>query len=352
MQYVNLTKNFKKNEITPPPINKKKRYASIIAATVSVILLITLFGNDLKAMFNPISIVASISQVNLKETDGRTNVLILGSDQRAKGEVAPPLTDTILVASIGRVEKDVVMMSLPRDLWVKSPKGYFTKINAIYANGGSEEMIQVVENVLGIPIHYYALIDFELFKTSIDILGGIDVNVENSFVDYFYPVEGKETAPIDERYEVVTFQAGAQQMDGDTALKFVRSRKGTNNEGTDFARAARQQKVIMAIKDKAFSLNTILNINKLKDLYETYEENVDTNVSFTDVQNFYLLSQQINFERIDSIVLDDRSAADEGGLLYSPDDTSLYGGSYVLLPKSGGFSQLHAYVQRYLFGSR
>ncbi len=350
MKYMNVAK--KRNTAQPKQKNYKKPI--LIAACVLGFfgLSLILFGNDVKAIFNPISIVANISEVKLNETDGRTNILVLGSDKRQGDTRSATLTDTILVASIGRVDKTVTLISLPRDLWVKTtgPTPFFIKINAVYAYEGGEGISQVVENVLGIPIHYYAVVDFELFKDTVDTLGGVEVVVDNSFVDSEYPVEGKENAPLNERYETVSFSAGKQQMDGETALKFARSRKGSNNEGTDFARAARQQKVIMAIKDKALSLNTIINPAKLSDLYNAYEKNVDTNLTFNDIQNFYLLSQQINFEDVTSIVLDDRSAADSGGLLYAPEDTSLYDGQYVLLPRNGDFSQMHAYVQRYIFG--
>ena len=139
-------------------------------------------------------------------------------------------------------------------------------------------------------------------------------------------------------------------MDGETALKYVRSRKGTNDEGTDFARSRRQQRVIMAIKNKMLSLETLIDLPKLKDLYDAYSDNVDTNIGFDDIQSFYLLSRKIDFETLRSIVLDDRSGANEGGLLYHPTDTSLYGGAYVLVPLAEDYSQLHAYVQRYIFG--
>jgi LCP family protein required for cell wall assembly len=209
-----------------------------------------------------------------------------------------------------------------------------------------------VGGVLGIPVHYYAVVNFSLFKDAIDTLGGIDVNVDRDFIDYQYPVEGKEDAPLNERYQTVEFKAGPQTMDGETALKYVRSRKGNNGEGTDFARSERQQKVIEAIKKKALSTQTLINPVKLKQLYDLYSKEVDTNVSLNDVQSFYLLSQQVDFDKIISVVLDDRSAADEGGLLYSPVDDKLYGGAYVLIPKAGDFSQIHAYVQRYLFSQK
>ncbi len=355
MKYINFSKNEQVRSIIEnnEKRNSKKRTRwpiYLLCFTLLMFFSYLVFGKNVRAIFDPISIVANMNNAKLKETDGRTNILVLGSDKRSIGNVTSVLTDTILVASIGRVEKDVILISLPRDLWVKSPQGFFTKINAVYAYGGGNDMKSVVEEVLGLPIHYYAIVDFKLFTETIDALGGVDVEVANAFTDYNYPVEGKEDAPINERYEVITFNQGKQTMDGERALKFARSRKGDNNEGTDFARSARQQKVIMAIKDKALSLDTIVNPTKIKDLYDTYQGNVDTDLTLSDMQNFYLLSQQISFDSVKSIVLDDRSAAEEGGLLYSPEDASLYNGAYVLLPKTGDFSQMHAYVQRYVFG--
>ena len=345
MTYVESRKQKKKK-----PITKSFFLIIILIGILSLGALAIIKGKNL---FDPVSIVSTVSAANLKETDGRTNILVLGSDKRPEGvAVTSELTDTILVVSIGRVENDVVLISLPRDLWVASPSGYQSKINAIYAYGGAEELTQVVENVLGLPIHYYGVVSFDLFKEAINTLGGVNVYVERSFTDYFYPIEGKENAPLSERYETVHFEQGWQKLDGDTALKFVRSRHGDNDEGTDFARSARQQKVISAIKDKALSLETLINPIKMKDLYEVYANNIDTNVTFLDIQSFYLLSQQVDFNKITSIVLDDRSAADAGGLLYAPEDTELYGGAYVLIPRTGDFSQMHAYVQKYVFGAK
>lgn len=348
-------------------VEKKKNKGAIKLVLFLFVFLILIGGGYTlaqkgKAWFDPISIVATISAADLQEADGRTNLLLLGSDKRSTSTVElGNLTDTLLLVSIGRVEHDVVMISLPRDLWVEDPRGAKSKINEVYVNNeltttdevsGGAAIMDVIENVLGVPIHYYAVVNFDLFQDAINILGGIDVDVETSFIDYYYPVEGKENAPRAERYETVEFEAGLQQMDGDTALKYARSRKGTNGENTDFARSERQQKVIAAIKNKAISLETIVNPVKIKELYDLYASDVDTNIEFADVQSFYLLSQQIDFDKVISIVLDDRSAADEGGLLYAPIDNELYGGRYVLIPKAGDFSQLHAYVQRYLFAER
>jgi len=347
--------------------NEKKKGAWFIKATVLLVVLAMLTaGGAVLAKkgarwFDPISIVATVSASNLRETDGRTNLLLLGSDRRGDGTIASELTDTLLLVSIGRVDHDVVLISLPRDLWVEDPNGAKSKINAVYTLNkqdragisGGEAIMSVADDVLGVPVHYYAVVNFELFKNIIDILGGVDIDVERSFVDYYYPIEGKENAPNEaDRYETVAFEKGTQTMDGERALKYVRSRKGTNGENTDFARSERQQRVIAAIKGRALSLETLVNPVKIKELYEIYSTKIDTNVTFSDVQSFYLLSQQIDFDRVVSIVLDDRSAADEGGLLYAPTENELYGGAYVLIPKVGDFSQLHAYVQRYLFSQK
>lgn len=350
MRYANL----KITGATDAEIKKNKlTFRTLVVTTFALVLLggiVLYFGKAAKAFFNPISIISSVSAANLKETDGRINILVLGSDKRQNGVSNSNLTDTILLASIGKYENDIVLISVPRDLWVETSKGYSTKINAVYALEGVSELTKVVENVLGLPIHYYAVINFDIFKEVIDILDGVTVNIETAFDDYYFPLEGKENAPESERYETIHFNAGVQKMDGETALKYVRSRKGTNDEGTDFARSKRQQKVVMAIKDKAISLRTVTNVTKIKELYDTYSKNVETNIDFSTIQNFYLLSQQLNFDTIRSLVLDDRSAPDEGGLLYAPTDTSLYGGAYVLIPRTGNFSQMHAYVQRFLFG--
>lgn len=363
MKYTDV-KNLRIRNQKKKPGNTKLVAVFIFALIGAVVLFY--FREKIKSAFNPISIVGKVSAAELQTTDGRTNILLLGSDDRKYGAETgkSTLTDTILVASIGSIDKDVVLISVPRDLWVKweTDQGTetYSKINAIYGYttyngekiGGIDNLTKTLNEVLDMPIHYYGVVTFELFKEFVDIMDGIEINVERSFTDYYYPIEGKENAPLEERYEVVSFEQGVQTMNGDMALKFARSRKGDNGEGTDFARSKRQQKVIMAIKNKALSIKTLVNPIKLKELYESYSKNVDTNIDFATVQSFYLLSQQIEFDKVISVVLDDRSQAIEGGLLYAPEDDTLYGGQYVLVPQTGDYSQIHAYVKKYLFGDK
>jgi LCP family protein required for cell wall assembly len=378
MSYVDLGKTVEQHQQKKNLAEKDKKSSSktgifvFLSVIVGLIVLGLVFGKKVVALFDPVSIVADMSMPKIKESDGHTNILILGVDRRSTGTETSVLTDTLLFASVGRLDSKVSMISLPRDLWVQANAGkgpHFMKINAVYAVDGTMELKKIMEDVLGMPIHYYVVVDFNLFRRVIDILGGIDVNVENAFVDYEYPIEGREADPCGRssedvnrlenqplyvifpcRYEKVEFKAGIQKMNGDTALKYARSRKGNNNEGTDFARAHRQQKVIMGVKDKALSVNTILDLNKVKELYDTYAQSVETNIAFDDLKGFYLLSHKTDISSVRSIVLDDRSGADEGGLLYHPTDSSLYGGAYVLIPKASDYSQIRAYVQKYIFG--
>lgn len=385
MKYTDMSKQ-KKMTIRKSDDNGKAKLFLLIGGILAIGITLFFFKDRVMEAFNPITMVGGSTKLNIKQTDGRTNVLILGSDKRNIGSESgrDTLTDTILVASIGNVDNDVVLISLPRDLWIsnytlENGYTYSSKINEVYANAGMEELKKQMEVVLGIPIHYHAMVTFDLFENVINILGGIDVNVENSFTDHQYPIEGNEAdtcgVPQEEiekiekeaeenetlvnyfslfpcRYETVSFEEGLQTMDGNTALKYARSRHGDNGEGTDFARSKRQQNVITAIKNKALSLETLVNPVKIKELYGQYSENVETNIDLQSVQSFYSLSQKLDFEKIISIVLDDRSEANEGGLLYHPTDMTLYRNQYVLVPQTGDFSQIHAYVQKYLFGDK
>lgn len=324
---------------------------------IPVLVVGYIFGFSNLNIFNPVKIASNLSKPNLKSTDGRINVLILGVDKRKSGNtVTSVLTDTILVASIGLSDNKMTLISLPRDLWVKSSLGYFGKINSVYAQKnsagqmlGPEGVKDSVSEVLNIPIHYNVTINFEVFRKIIDTLGGVDVTIENSFTDSEYPIEGKENAPLEERYETITFKKGTERMGGDRALKYVRSRHGDGIEGTDFARSKRQQQVILAIKDKLMSAQTIIDLPKLKELFSLYETEVESNISTDDLVSFFSLYKQIDLKNLKRVVLDDRSSQEEGGLLISPENREEYGGAYVLIPRSGDYSQIQAYVKKYLF---
>jgi LCP family protein required for cell wall assembly len=353
MKYVDLNKNKfgkKKKLLT-------KKRAVFLLGVVLVLFLIHYSSFDFRSLLTPVSVFSQIiNPRNLDQTDGRTNILALGVDRRSNaGYVSGTLTDTIMVASIDSQSKKATIISIPRDFWVKMDDYTSGKINSAYAFGGVGLTQKVVERVLGIPIHYFVVVDFKSFEEAINVLGGVEVNVENAFDDYKYPIFGKELDECDGdaelkcRYEHLHFDAGLQQMNGETALHFARSRHAEGVEGGDFARIARQQKVALAAKDKALSLETLAHPKKLKELYDLFSDSLETNVSFKEIERLYQLSRGFDGEKISSHVL---SGAwdDENALLYTP-EVELYGGAYVLVPKTGNYSEIHYFVQKLLFGS-
>jgi len=271
----------------PVPMGKKKR-PSLLSLLLGVVLVaaVTTGGyllykgykvsSDIGFQFSPGNILQPKKDPELKKdsTGKYTNVMLVGIDTREAGNLMN--TDTIIVASYNYETKDVIMISIPRDFHVQTdPKKYwFNRINSVYAineqrskGSGLESLKKVVEEITTLEIQYYAMIDYKGFTELIDAVGGIYVNVENSFTDYMYP---KGVG-----YQTVTFKAGPQLMDGDTALKYSRSRHSMhNNEGSDFARARRQQNVITSFRDTVLSSETLLNPKKVMDLMSAVQNNI------------------------------------------------------------------------------
>jgi anionic cell wall polymer biosynthesis LytR-Cps2A-Psr (LCP) family protein len=149
------------------------------------------------------------------------------------------------------------------------------------------------------------------------------------------------------RYEHLHFDAGSQHMDGETALKYVRSRHAFGPEGSDFSRSQRQEKVINAFKDKVFSVGTFLNPLKLVSLYDLFKGSIDTDIQKEEYDDFVRLAQKMKNAKIQSVVIDaGDEAAGREGLLINPEPTAEFSYAWVLSPKAGSsdYSQIRAYV--------
>lgn len=328
------------------------------------------------------------SGTGLKSTAGQVNVLLLGTAGGVHD--GPNLTDTIMVASYNLKTNQVYLVSIPRDLWLPALQG---KANAVYQIGLSQNnglglTKTVMGNILGLPIHYALRIDFKGFADAVDILGGLDVSVDKTFDDYNYPIAGKENdlcgfeekeieiteeqakqlniapgkgkffvAPDGKiatdsaqedigakyftcRYEHLSFDKGPTRLDGDMALKFVRSRHGTNGEASDFARSKRQEKVLEALKGKMLSFETLTSPAKISELLKTFGRSIDTDISVKDAVEFYKLFSKVG--KMQSFVLDDSL------LVHPPRET--YGGAYVLVSLDDDFSTIQGYVKKILEG--
>jgi len=221
----------------------------------------------------------------LKESNGLTNVLIVGIDTRARGSRLLN-TDTIILAMYNHKYNEVAMISFPRDLNVNYPNTpSFGKINATYAYGemrregsGIEYLKQLIESITGRKIHYHVMVDLKGFTTIVDQLGGVDVNVDTAFSGD-YPTETYG-------WITVNFKKGINHMNGTRALQYARIRYAYPYvEASDFARARRQQKVIQAVIDKAVKTETLHNTKKVFEIMGTVAKNIKINrVTPEDVQ--------------------------------------------------------------------
>jgi hypothetical protein len=192
-----------------------------------------------------------------------------------------------------------------------------------------------VGDLLNLPIQYYARVDFSGFEQIIDKLGGINVTVDTAFTDYAYPTTNYG-------YQTIKFSTGTQVMDGATALKFARSRHGNNGEGTDFARAKRQQKILEGIKSKVLSIGTLLNPIKLTDIIKTLGTHSQTNMEVWEMIRLGNIGQNITADHIINRVFDDRPM----NLLRSATGST---GAYILVPRSGNYDDMKYFAQN-IFG--
>ena len=232
----------------------------------------------------------------------RVNILIIGLDYRdVLANQGPPRSDTMIVLTIDPLTKTAGMMSIPRDMWVNIPGFGYSCINTAYSSGegarlpggGPELARKTVEQFLGIPIQYYAQIDFNAFVEFINLIGGIEV----------YNDEDLRLDPVGEGKDKIRMTCcGMRKMDGDKTLAYVRYRK--DKEG-DVARANRQQKVILAIRDKVLSPeNFPVLLGKAQQFYEEFSAGIQTNMPFDIALRLGVLARDIPVESIKRGVID------------------------------------------------
>ncbi len=265
-------------------------------------------------------------------TAKQVGVLLLGYG--GAGHQGGFLTDVIILLNLDITNKKIAFIHIPRDLWVTVSAGTSsvpTKINATLPLGtksgnyptkdvgkdvvlrGASLTKQAVTTVTGIPIHYVIGIDFNNFIGAIDALRGIEVNVPAVFDDPWYPIKGRELELCDHtpeevtelssklsgfalekefpcRYEHLHFDPGVTHMNGETALKYSRSRHSTS----DFARGERQIQVLIGVKDKLLSLKAL---DKIPEFFKTLSRAVKTDITETTVSDAsYFLKDLPNFK--------------------------------------------------------
>lgn len=333
-----------KKEKSPTNVDnapKKKRKKIIILVILSLVLLGLgfliykgyIFSHDFGFRFRPQELFIREEKSLKKDPTGKyTNVLLVGLDTRENTGLLN--TDTIMMASYDYETNNITLLSIPRDFHVEVEEGvsWYVRINSIYSTAeqkkegtGMIALQDAVERITGLDIQYYAVVDFKAFVEIIDAVGGIDVNVENSFTARY---------PLGKDWQIVSFEAGPQTMDGETALIYSRSRySNQNNEGSDFARAKRQQKVIIALKDKLLSSESLTNPKTILGILSSIDGHITISEFTTnDIEAALELSKEFNETsgKIYSFVLDPSI-----GNYSLVENKPMESGAYAIGPKAG-----------------
>lgn len=260
----------------------------------------------------------------------RVTVLVMGIDYRDwEAGKGAPRSDSMMLVTIDPITMQAGMLSIPRDLWVEIPGFGFNRINAAYSfgegyrlpGGGPSLAVKTVEKILGVPIQYFAVIDFRAFERIIDELGGLDIQVS----------ERIKISAIDrhERW----LEPGIHNLDGPDTLAYARARKGA---GGDFGRAERQQQVIKTVLDRLVSLDMLPTlITRAPALYQELASGVRTNLALEQMVSLAWLAIQVSQDHI------------RQGVIGPPKMVGFYtrpNGAQVLRPVPDQIRQLRNYI--------
>jgi polyisoprenyl-teichoic acid--peptidoglycan teichoic acid transferase len=251
-----------------------------------------------------------VPSVDIPPWDGRErlNILLIGADEQAGGHN----TDTLITVSIDPVTKQVAMFSLPRDTQeVPVPAGpaqrvwgrtYGQKINAWFVNNrhrsdlwpgndrtrGYNALKAIIGNLYDLKIRYFVEVNFDGFKKVVDALGGVTINVQVPVVDDTFPGTTGRTQRL-------YIPSGIQHMNGDQALRYARSR----HTSTDFDRGARQQRVLLSLREQA---DPQALIPKLPELVAALKTAVRTDIPLDQIDELLGLASQVDTANIRSYV--------------------------------------------------
>lgn len=259
----------------------------------------------------PVPASAVVEDPSLRTLQRTRNILLLGTDQRDLDYVGR--TDTIMVLAIDEPNNRAALVSLPRDMYLPIPGVGYSRINTAYAygeerkpGGGLPLLMSTIERNFGIPIERYVRIDFSGFEGVVDALGGVDVVVDCPLYDEL----------IYRYFDVYTLEPGSYRMNGEQALYYARSRKTTN----DFDRARRQQRVLLAIRDRILGANMVPRIPAL---WLAMRDIVDTNLGAADIANLAKLGATMEGKDLYGMVirypLVDDWVTPQGGMVQLPD---------------------------------
>ncbi len=348
-----------------------KRPKSLISRIIKwIVIVIILAGVSLGgyAAYKIISVGGNILQGSIldifrgtplkEDANGRSNFLILGTSEDDAGHPGSSLTDSIMVVSVDQDNKNVYMFSVPRDLYVDyggpCNSGYYGKINEYFScsNGGNSsedeqdrlaKTQKFVGNIFGIDIQYGVHVNHTVIKEAVDAVGGIDVDIQ-----------GSNGAPgiLDRNFDwrcdytcyLVKYDNGVHHLDGERALYLSQARGDVSPTyglgNSNFDREKNQQKIIIALKDKAMSTGTLTNLGAITQLIDALGNNLRTNIKMDEVNTLMQIASNTKTEDIYSL-----SLVDEGLV-----STGMFGGASVVMPRAGvyNYSAIRSFIDKNL----
>lgn len=294
---------------------------------------------------------------------GRSNILIFGTSEDDPGHDGANLTDSLMVVSIDQKNKNAVMVSVPRDLWVKYGQscdaGNEGKINALYqcySNDGADEadgadaLKQKAGDVLGLDIQYYAHVNYTVVKQVVDAVGGVQINIQSS--DPRGILDRNFDWKCNYKCYYVKYPNGETPvLDGEHALYLARARGDDNGQATyglgggNFDREKNQQKILTAVKAKAMTAGTLSNPIAVTNLIDALGNNVRTNFNGGEIKTLINLGKDIPDNGIRSINL-----IDPGDPVVT---TGNYEGQSIVRPVAGvyDFSEIQSFIRSKLNAS-
>lgn len=238
-----------------------------------------------------------VREVVGRNTLGNTCILLVGQDG-----IQPLRSDTIILACVNADRGEVLLFSIPRDSRLNVPGYGFDKVNHAYARGGISLLKETLEKSLGISIPYFVEVGYDGFEEVIDLLGGVEIEVEED-LRYTDRAQGL----------VIDIPAGKQVLDGEKALQYVRYR---NNKLGDIGRIQRQQKFIQAIVDEVSDLS---NITKAKEILSSINQALVTNMNIEDMVRFLIWFDGLEEKSVEFGLMPGESAYIEGVSYWEPD---------------------------------
>ncbi len=325
--------------------DKKLKIACLIVSLLIIVFSLILIrqlipsssieiSHDNKKDEGKVIINSILPSLSVKKDGPNMNVLVLGHP--GQGYSGQDLTDTIILAHLEPANGKAVLISLPRDLLVKIPnQGVLTKINSLYARCGINCLKEKIQEITGITVDHHIIIDLVVVKEVIELVDGLNVYVPKDINDPYFPGPNYS-------YQTFNLSAGWRYLDGQTTLKYVRTRYTSPNG--DFDRMARQQQIIQLIKQKVLALNPLWDLPTYLKIFYALNDNIKTDLGLLKIKSLWQIAKDIGADKIISLVVDKKETnlLVGGQVMFGQQKAS------VVYPKAGqeNYDKIKEYIEK------